>query len=670
MLLIAWTVIGSMAVLLVSALQQRRAALQTTADEAVLLSRLAAAQQERTIAVAREMLDDLAQREARARAHALRAHTHGAVRELAAVTPSGKVISSTDPSQVGADVSKTDWFRRASSHRRFVVARHDEPAGDSSATLRAAEPVIADDGHVDAVIVATLDLSRLEGEVAPSGLDSLTSYMLVDRHGVVLVPGRAAGQQADSVIAMRRAQSTGGWQQDVRGGDGRWRIFAFTPLRSPGTRGLYVGVGIDRDALVRHADRELQVGIVLMTLFGLAIGLLAWRGMRAIVLRRVEAMLEMTRRLRQGEMSARTGIAYGDGELSDLSRALDSMAASLASDHAARSRAELRARLSEARTRAVLEASVDGIFVVNREGRIVECNETGLHMVARPDGIERSPRSVSGQSIEQALGISLSVIDAPKVMVSALPRPGSEDLPVEIVLSPVRHFAAEGYVVATVRDISERRRWERALEAQSLTDELTGLHNRRGFLALANQRMQLLARTGETAVLVSLDLDGLKMINDTFGHGEGDRALRELGDVLRRSFRETDVIGRIGGDEFVVLATVSGPRGLGRALGRLARAIVDRNAAGDLPWLLRASVGWSRSPASANEPLASLLARADRNMYRRKRARSATRAAAAQAAAAPPAAAPAQGALNLPGAAAASPAAPQPRDASTLQGAA
>jgi diguanylate cyclase (GGDEF)-like protein/PAS domain S-box-containing protein len=625
MLLIAWTVFGSMAVLFVSALQQRRAALQTTADEAVLLSHLAASQQERIIAVAREMLDDLAQREARAVAHALPTGAGGVVRDVASVAPSGKVISSTDPAEVGADVSKTDWFQRAASRRRFVVGRHDEPAGDSAATLRAAEPVLGDGGRLDAVVVATLDLSRLTGTMAPASLDSVTSYMLVDRHGIVIVPGRTPAMPADSVIAMRQALAAGAWQQEVRGSDGRWRIVAFTPLQAPGTRGLYVGVGIDRDALVRHADRELQIGIVLMALFGITVGLLAWRGMHAIVLRRVEAMLEMTRRLRQGDLHARTGLAYGSGELSDLCRALDSMAASLATDHAARARAELRARLSEARTRAVLEASIDGIFVVNREGRLVECNEAGQRMLALRRGGEVTGRNVSGQSIEQALGISIPVMDAPKVLESALPRPGDEDLPVEIVLSPVRHFAAEGYVVATVRDISERRRWERTLEAQSLTDELTGLHNRRGFLTLANQRMQLLSRTGETAVLVSLDLDGLKAINDTYGHGEGDRALRALADVLRRSFRETDVIGRIGGDEFVVLATVSGPGGLGRALGRLANAIVERNSAGDLPWLLRASVGWSRSPASANEPLSALLARADRNMYRRKKARSAGR---------------------------------------------
>ena len=87
----------------------------------------------------------------------------------------------------------------------------------------------------------------------------------------------------------------------------------------------------------------------------------------------------------------------------------------------------------------------------------------------------------------------------------------------------------------------------------AVRDELTGLTNRRGFLTLADQQLKLALREKLPLLLVFIDMDGLKAINDKLGHAVGDRALVDLGDVIRETFRESDVIGRLGGDEFVAL---------------------------------------------------------------------------------------------------------------------
>ncbi|RPI36504.1 MAG: diguanylate cyclase [Nitrospiraceae bacterium] len=102
-------------------------------------------------------------------------------------------------------------------------------------------------------------------------------------------------------------------------------------------------------------------------------------------------------------------------------------------------------------------------------------------------------------------------------------------------------------------ELEERKRLEEKLHAASITDEMTGLLNRRGFLILAQKHLELAERNKKTFAILFLDLNGLKKINDEFGHREGDRTLIDVSNVLKRTFRQADIIARIGGDEFTVL---------------------------------------------------------------------------------------------------------------------
>lgn len=120
--------------------------------------------------------------------------------------------------------------------------------------------------------------------------------------------------------------------------------------------------------------------------------------------------------------------------------------------------------------------------------------------------------------------------------------------------SPVRNAGGDITAVTVVsKNISDRRQMENELRALSLTDELTGLYNRRGFLTLAEQQIRIANRLRKKLYLLTADLDDLKIINDTFGHQEGDAALVETAKILRENFRDSDIIARIGGDEFVVM---------------------------------------------------------------------------------------------------------------------
>jgi diguanylate cyclase (GGDEF)-like protein len=160
---------------------------------------------------------------------------------------------------------------------------------------------------------------------------------------------------------------------------------------------------------------------------------------------------------------------------------------------------------------------------------------------------------------------------------------------------------------------------EEELRALLLVDELTGLYNRRGFLTLGQQQLRMANRMKRRMLLLFGDYNGLKEINDTFGHPEGDRALIEVAGVLQETFRESDIIARIAGDEFVVLALETVDDSAEILATRLQKNVATRNARGDLRYKLSLSVGVACYDPNAPCSIDELVARADRLMYERKR---------------------------------------------------
>ena len=157
------------------------------------------------------------------------------------------------------------------------------------------------------------------------------------------------------------------------------------------------------------------------------------------------------------------------------------------------------------------------------------------------------------------------------------------------------------------------------LEQLALTDEMTGLRNRRGFLVLAEHAWRLARRTHVPCRLLFIDLDGLKQVNDTQGHQAGDALLMDAARVLTEVFRETDVIGRIGGDEFAVLELMDKTEATGKSSRRLQAAIDAFNRHAGQSYHLSMSVGVEDLPATGEITLEALLSRADIAMYGRKR---------------------------------------------------
>jgi diguanylate cyclase (GGDEF)-like protein len=160
------------------------------------------------------------------------------------------------------------------------------------------------------------------------------------------------------------------------------------------------------------------------------------------------------------------------------------------------------------------------------------------------------------------------------------------------------------------------RRLEWEIQSLSLRDELTGLYNLRGFHLLAEHALRMARRSRQPFSVLFVDVDNLKQVNDRLGHAAGSQLLVEAADFLKTQFRETDVLGRIGGDEFGVAGQFS-PEAIVQAETRLD-ALAAQRGTYDTP-RLSLSMGHVSTDPLRNEPLDDLLERADAAMYERKK---------------------------------------------------
>lgn len=177
------------------------------------------------------------------------------------------------------------------------------------------------------------------------------------------------------------------------------------------------------------------------------------------------------------------------------------------------------------------------------------------------------------------------------------------------------------FLSRVMRHAIERHQMLTKLRNLSLTDDLTGLYNRRGFITLAGQQLKLVERTKSGILLLFADLDGLKEINDTLGHHEGDLDLVETANILKGSFRDLDIIARIGGDEFVALAIETSGIHADIFMARLQEKLDARNAKENRRYKLSISMGIAHCDPEHPCSIDELLARVDRLMYDQKQSK-------------------------------------------------
>jgi diguanylate cyclase (GGDEF)-like protein/PAS domain S-box-containing protein len=272
----------------------------------------------------------------------------------------------------------------------------------------------------------------------------------------------------------------------------------------------------------------------------------------------------------------------------------------------------------------VLNCGAEGIRVVDRNFIIQRVNRTFTRMAGVPEekligmpchvAFENAVCHTPDCSLEKILRGDRYVENE-----KALKRKDGKVFPCIVTAFP--YYDTKGELIGIVegfRDISQQKEMENMLKEMSITDELTGLLNRRGFFAVAEKHLLLVDRVEESLYLLYADLDNMKGINDSLGHDIGDQALVETADVLKSTFRKSDVvgIGRLGGDEFAVLMFSSfEPCGDHPVLDRLEQQIAERNEQPGRRYELAMSVGVVRYDPDKPCSVEQFLAQGDKAMY-------------------------------------------------------
>ena len=219
----------------------------------------------------------------------------------------------------------------------------------------------------------------------------------------------------------------------------------------------------------------------------------------------------------------------------------------------------------EQRLRDLIENAADVVYTCDLEGRITSLNRAGQRLTGYSEAEATAMRVadfVSGAQralVEELIQRQVRERQGVTAEFEVVTRQGERRV-LEVSASLIEHDGAPVEIQGIARDVTERKEQEQALRSLTIIDDLTKLYNRRGFLTLAERHLKLAVRKKTGVFLLFADLDGLKIINDTFGHLEGDRALVDAADILRNSFRSADIIARLGGDEFTVFPIEAAPR--------------------------------------------------------------------------------------------------------------
>ena len=272
----------------------------------------------------------------------------------------------------------------------------------------------------------------------------------------------------------------------------------------------------------------------------------------------------------------------------------------------------------------ILNAVGEGIFGLDNQSRVTFINPAALAMLGYESHelTDKSPRDIIRACTcpEQECPISAASQDGMiRKGTETFRRKNGVSFPVRYTSTPIMEDDAILGAVVVFADITEQKNMEEKLRESALTDELTSLFNRRGFMTLADKMIKISLRDKTDLLLIYADFDNLKWINDTLGHTIGDQALQEAAALLQDTFRLADVVARLGGDEFVILCTANSALGDEKTiLNRLSESIETANRLTDRQYPLSLSIGVGRcdhpTPCSIDE----LLRRADRAMYKNK----------------------------------------------------
>ncbi len=295
--------------------------------------------------------------------------------------------------------------------------------------------------------------------------------------------------------------------------------------------------------------------------------------------------------------------------------------------NAERKHAEKALKDGEQKFRTLFEDSRDAIYITTKDGRFIDFNHAYLELFGysreemkdllvkdtymNPAERDTFRKKIEGKGSVRDYEVKLRKKNGQEMdcLITAVTRYDDSEI--------------SGYQ-GIIRDITEKKQMEEKLRTLSIVDDLTGLYNRRGFFTLTQQQIKVADRTKKSMLLFFIDLDKMKQINDVLGHQEGDKAIVEVAKILKEVFRESDIIGRIGGDEFAILAIDTTDETKDVLMKRLDDYLDDCNREEGRNYQLSLSIGISRYNPEKPSTLDKLMAQADMLMYDEKKKKNGT----------------------------------------------
>ncbi|MGO9612340.1 MAG: diguanylate cyclase [Dissulfurispiraceae bacterium] len=371
-----------------------------------------------------------------------------------------------------------------------------------------------------------------------------------------------------------------------------------------------VTIGMSGYKVHQQILKTILFVIALNLAVALILGVVLFMASRKVILDPLAALARAASAIAGGNLSTRVNIQT-TGEVKTLVDSFNKMSADLT-----------KTTVSKYYVDNIIKSMMDTLIVVSSDGKIALANGAACSLLGYDE------EELVGQSFEMLLGDS--AMDKHKieevfrgnfvdhVEITYLTKDGGN---VPMFFSGSAMLGSDDRFLGAVfaaTDITERKRMEEELRALSLKDELTGLYNRRGLVTFAEHLLKMANRLKRGIFLLYADLDNMKIINDTYGHQEGDKVLVEIANILKENYRNSDVVARIGGDEFVVVPVGVAGDDEGALAERLRKSIETNNLQRKRSYNLSLSAGIAfydpENPCSIEE----LLLRGDRLMYEQK----------------------------------------------------
>ncbi|HUP50613.1 MAG TPA: EAL domain-containing protein [Thermoanaerobaculia bacterium] len=406
---------------------------------------------------------------------------------------------------------------------------------------------------------------------------------------------------------------------------------------------IFLGMTTDR------LNQEVEINKRMVTAVAIAIfaiGIFFAVAISRAIISPLRGMAETTKRIAGGNLGERAQVE-GRDEVAQLARSFNTMLGRLeqaqgelaALNRTLEQRVEERTRelreemterrRAERRYRLLFERNLSGVYIAHLDGRVISCNDSAARML----GFESAEDLIQNKGTityfdatdhQQVMEQLLEKGSAVNHEARLLRRDGDVIWVLETLTASTAEHEDTPLVEGIVLDITDRKRTEQEVEYQAYHDPLTGLPNRMLFLDRLTVALAHARRRHQPLAVMFLDLDDLKIVNDTLGHAAGDQLLQMVADRLSACLRQDDTVGRIGGDEFTLLVPdLNSADDATMVAEKVIKAIRQPFVIGDDDVRVTTSIGIAMYPTDGEDP-ETLLAHADGTMYRVKEGGGAT----------------------------------------------